>query len=80
MWEFEREKQMQQIALKKIQLVRLQEQRSYFDDLERKKKLEVETIDDIMHKYAADKADLLQAAMKRAEVLERTVNAGLDVH
>lgn len=33
-----------------------------------------------MNKYAVDKADLLKAAMKRAEVLERTVNAGLDVH
>lgn len=54
MWEFERERQMQQIAMKKLQLSRIQEQQQYIDDLERKKRLEVDTIGGHLNRYGAD--------------------------
>ena len=76
MWKFEREKQMQQIALKKIQLARVKEQQDYVDQIEQRKKLEVETIDDILHRQNMDNAAVLQRALKRADVLEKTINQG----
>jgi hypothetical protein len=36
--------------------------------------MEVSTIDDIINKYSANNEVLLQRALKRADVLEKTVN------
>lgn len=47
MWLIERDRKMDQIAKKKIELERLQEERKLFDEMQRKKKLEVEAIADI---------------------------------
>lgn len=69
---------MQQIALKKLQLSRIQEQQTYFGDLERRKKAEVESIDTLLSKYNTDNAELLRRALKRADILEKTVTAGFD--
>ena len=46
-------------AAKKIQLSRVQEQRSYFDELERKKRLEVEAIGDVLGTHSTDNPALL---------------------
>ena len=46
MWKVEREKRMQEIAKKKLELERIKEQNSLFAEIERKKKVELEVIDD----------------------------------
>ena len=75
MWEFEREQSLEQIAKKKIELSRIREEQSYFVEIERKKKLEVETIKELMDKQNVDNAQLLDRALKRAAILESAVNS-----
>lgn len=75
MWEFEREQSLEQIAKKKIELSRIREEQSYFVEIERKKKLEVDTIKELMDKQNVDNAQLLDRALKRAAILESAVNS-----
>ena len=60
---------MQQIAYKKIQLSRLKEQDEYWQSLENRKKLEVEVINDLLHQKNKTNADLVDQALKKAELL-----------
>jgi hypothetical protein len=50
MWLMEREKKMEAIVKKKIELQRVRDQTAVFDDLQRKKKLEMEVIDQMVTK------------------------------
>ena len=73
MWQIEREKRMQEIAKKKIELARIKEQNEMFAQIERKKKLEVEAISEIVQKQTNDNVELLHRALKRGDVLEKAV-------
>ena len=73
MWQIEREKRMQEIAKKKIELARIKEQNEMFAEIERKKKLEVEAIAEIVQKQTNDNVELLKRALKRGDVLEKAV-------
>ena len=59
MWKIEREKRMQEIAKKKIELARIKEQNELFAEIERKKKVELEVIDDKVKKQNVDNVELL---------------------
>ena len=71
MWLIERDRQMDQIAKKRIELERLQEERKLFDEMQRKKKLEVEAIAEIQNGKDINNQDLIRRALKRTEVLEK---------
>ena len=61
---------MQQIAYKKIQLSRLKEQDEYWQQMENRKKLEVQVINDLLHEKNKNNADLVDQALKKAELLQ----------
>ena len=49
-WQIERDKKLEEIAKKKLELKRITEQRQVFSELERKKNMEVNVIKDIIKK------------------------------
>ena len=73
LWLLEREKQMDNIAKKKIELERVRQERELFDEMERKKKLEVSAISELLGKSSVDNMSYLQKALNRAENLEKAV-------
>lgn len=77
MWLIEREKKMEAIVKKKIELQRVREQTAVFDEMERKKKLEKEVLDQLVKKKKFEDSDLLQKALDRADhlVLNNAVNS-----
>jgi hypothetical protein len=54
MWLVERDQKMQHIALKKIELERIREEREIFDKMERKKKLEESVVLEIIKNKQMD--------------------------
>lgn len=49
-WQVERDRKLEEIAKKKLELKRITEQRQVFSELERKKNMEVNVIKDIIKK------------------------------
>ena len=74
MWLIERDKQMGQIAKKKIELERLQEERKVFDEMQRKKKLEMEAITNIIKSQDVNNQELIQRALDRKTDLLKKYN------
>ena len=42
--------------------------------------MEVDTIGGHLHRYAADSGELVEKALRRADLLEKTIKAGLDAN
>ena len=61
---------MEAIVKKKIELQRVREQTAMFNELERKKRLEMEVVEELVKKQKHDNSDLLQRALERANHLE----------
>lgn len=59
MWQIEREKQMEIVAKKKIELARIKSQQEVFSEITRKKEVEAKAIAEIIEKQTASNTDLL---------------------
>jgi hypothetical protein len=59
MWQIEREKQMEIVAKKKIELARIKSQQEVFNEITRKKEVEAKAIAEIIEKQTAGNTDLL---------------------
>ena len=66
---------MEEIAKKKIELERVAQERAMFDEMKRRKNLEVEAINSLLGKSKADNEEILQRALKRADQLEKAMNS-----
>jgi hypothetical protein len=69
---------MELIAKKKIELQRVREERELFDEIERKKRLEDEVIQEIIQKQQMSNANLLERALKRGDEIEANIGKPVD--
>ena len=74
-WKLERDRKLEGIARKKIELERIRKEREVVDEFERKKQIEYEAVQEILAKQNRDNADIMKKAIQRADLLEKSVNA-----
>jgi len=81
MWNLERDKMMEDIVRRKIELERLQENTKYLDDITQRRKLELDQIDSEMKERDLTSAELLQKALKHADIIQDQIESGaIDQH
>ena len=69
--ERERDKELEQIVMKKITIEKMKQQQALIDDMLRKKESEVLTISRLQDEQAHSNAKLLRKALERAEYLQK---------
>ena len=77
MWNIQRDKKMEEIVRKKLELERLQENTKYIDEMRKRRELEIEQIEKEKKERDLTSAELLQKALKHADVLQDQIDAGV---
>ena len=76
LWNMERDNEMEEIVRKKLELERLQENKKYFDDISKRRQLEIEEIDNEKKNRDLESAEMLQKALNHADYIQDQIESG----
>ena len=74
-WKAEREQEVERMVRKKLEIEKVKEQQALVDNLLRKRQVEVGSIGEALTRKDVDSSEMLQRALRRAEVLQREMGA-----